>query len=111
MSFTAQFRDSFKFVCCTSALETKILEYSEWSRHIQAVYVHLTGLANHMMGVILFIDGHRNAIWIIGNLRNSIYNKTVILAAVVGSGANRTQDVDIYLNYIGRFVVPKWLWS
>ena len=25
----------------------------------------------------------------------------------VGSGANRTQDVDIYLNYIGRFVVPE----
>jgi len=25
----------------------------------------------------------------------------------VGSGASRTQDVDIYLNYIGRFVVPE----
>ena len=25
----------------------------------------------------------------------------------VGKGANRVQDIDIYLNYIGRFVVPE----
>ena len=25
----------------------------------------------------------------------------------VGRGANRVQDIDIYLNYIGKFVVPE----
>jgi len=37
---------------------------------------------------------------------NEFVDKIMVYKAV-GSGANRTQDVDIYLNYIGRFVVPE----
>lgn len=37
---------------------------------------------------------------------NEFIDKIMVYKAV-GSGANRTQDVDIYLNYIGRFVVPE----
>lgn len=37
---------------------------------------------------------------------NEFVDKIMVYKAV-GKGANRTQDVDIYLNYIGRFVVPE----
>ena len=37
---------------------------------------------------------------------NEFVDKIMVYKAV-GSGANRTQDVDIYLNYIGRFVAPE----
>lgn len=37
---------------------------------------------------------------------NEFVDKIMVYKAV-GSGANRMQDVDIYLNYIGRFVVPE----
>ena len=37
---------------------------------------------------------------------NEFVDKIMVYKAV-GSGANRTQNVDIYLNYIGRFVVPE----
>ena len=40
-------------------------------------------------------------------LRAVSYTHLDVYKRQVGSGANRTQDVDIYLNYIGRFVVPE----
>ena len=37
---------------------------------------------------------------------NEFVDKIMVYKAL-GSGANSKQDVDIYLNYIGRFVVPE----
>ena len=37
---------------------------------------------------------------------NEFVDKVMVHKAV-GKGANRVQDIDIYLNYIGRFVVPE----
>ena len=40
------------------------------------------------------------------SMLNEFVDKIMVHKAV-GKGANRVQDIDIYLNYIGRFVVPE----
>ena len=40
------------------------------------------------------------------SMLNEFVDKVMVHKAV-GKGANRVQDIDIYLNYIGRFVVPE----
>lgn len=40
------------------------------------------------------------------SMLNEFVDKVMVHKAV-GRGANRVQDIDIYLNYIGRFVVPE----
>ena len=45
---------------------------------------------------------------LIGDFPNiKLLDDKIMVYKAVGSGANRMQDVDIYLNYIGRFVVPE----
>lgn len=40
------------------------------------------------------------------SMLNEFVDKVMVHKAV-GKGANRVQDIDIYLNYIGRFVLPE----
>ena len=79
-----------KFVRLTATLETEVFKYLEGSFHREAVDIHDTGLFDHMMGVVFFIDIDSHPVWLIGELDHSIDDEAVILFSVVGGNDIKT---------------------
>ena len=73
-----------KFVCCSSALESKVLEYAERSLCGQAVYVHHTSLFDNMVGIVCLIDINCHTERRVCQLCNCIDDQSVILLAIIG---------------------------
>ena len=73
-----------KFINTASAAEAEILKYREGRVNRQAVYIHDSRLLYNMVGIILLVYGHGNAVRGVCYLRHGVYDKPVILFAVVG---------------------------
>ena len=73
-----------ELVCRTSAQEPEILEYLERRIRRQAVDIHNTSLFNHMMGIVIFINGYGNPVRCIRHLCHRIDNQSIVLLSVVG---------------------------
>ena len=72
-----------KLICASSRLETKLLKNRERSVHGETVYIHNTGLLDHMMRIVGFVDIDGYAVRIVSKLCNGVDDKTVVFFAIV----------------------------
>ena len=77
-------RPAFELIHCPSALETEVLEYLERCVGRQAVNVHDSRLLDHMMGIVILVDGNCDPVRRIGDLCDGIDDQSVVLLAVIG---------------------------
>ena len=75
---------SGKFIGASAGLKAKLFKNRERSICGQAVYVHDTGLLDHVVRVVCLVDVDSHAIWVVGKLCNGIDDQTVVLFAIVG---------------------------
>lgn len=72
-----------EFIRVSSADKAKLLKNPEGCFNIEAVDVHFLCLRNYVVGVVCLVDCYGNSVGTACKLRNGVYDKAVILFAVV----------------------------
>ena len=68
-----------KFIGASAGLETELFKNRERSFYRQTVYVHDTGLLDHVVRVVGLVDVDCYAVWIVGKLCNGVDDQAVVL--------------------------------
>ena len=74
-----------KFIGASAGLESELFKNRERSFYRQTVYVHDTGLLDHVVRVVGLVDVDSYAVWIVSKLCNGVDDQAVVLFAIVGS--------------------------
>ena len=80
----AQGLDLRELVGGAPGLEAEGLEHAEGRVHAQAVDVHHARLFDDVVGIVLLVDAHGNAVRGVRDLRDGVHDQAVILGPVVG---------------------------
>ena len=72
-----------KFIGASAGLESELFKNRERSFYRQTVYVHDTGLLDHVVRVVGLVDVDSYAVWIVSKLCNGVDDKTVVFFAIV----------------------------